>query len=44
MKHKLTKINKTQIINYNKIIMIKVKKIIKKIMMIKLNKVIFYQL
>ena len=42
MKHKLTKINKTYIINYNNMIMIQVKKIIKKIMMIKINKVIFY--
>ena len=42
MKHKLTKINKTMKITNNKIIMIQVKKIIKKIMMIKINKVIFY--
>ena len=42
MKDKLTKINKTMKITNNKIIMIQVKKIIKKIIMIKLNKVIFY--
>ena len=42
MKHKLAKINKTMKITNNKIIMIQVKKIIKKIMMIKINKVIFY--
>ena len=42
MKHKLTKINKTIKITNNKMIMIQVKKIIKKIMMIKINKVIFY--
>ena len=42
MKHKLTKINKTMKITNNNIIMIQVKKIIKKIMMIKINKVIFY--
>ena len=42
MKNKLAKINKTIKITNNKMIMIQVKKIIKKIMMIKINKVIFY--